>query len=208
MNRQKVVMMCACAASLVIVGGSGCLPTVDPAKVAAPPAAPVPASPDTAVTPPAAPAEPENTEPIRPPEVSSKTVEGGAMQSKLKFQMLPRAGESDGNAVIRVEKAPEGHFLVSGGKGLQGTIKPDPAGGWLFEGTLTFPLKGYKPGEPFAGTIGNTSASEGPMTTISLPFSYPPKGTDRVEQEEAFPVSLKFDAPANTQFVVFLMPGL
>ena len=182
---------------------SGCLPTVDPAKTPAP-AAPAPAVPTSEPAP-----APEKVEPLKPVQLSSSAApDGSAPKTTMKFQVMPRAGESEGDSVIRVEKAPEGHYKVSGGKGLQGTIKADPAGGWLFEATLSFPFKGYKPGEPFAGVVGNMPRDEEPMTTISVPFSYPPKGTAKVEEVESFPVKLKFDAPANTQFVVFLMPTL
>ena len=183
---------------------SGCIPTVDPATK--PAAAPAPAATSPTATPPTA---PEKAEPLQPVQLSSSSAPDGTKpQTKMKFQVLPRAGESEGNAVIRVEKAPEGHYIVSGGKGLQGTIKAEANGAWLFEATLSFPLKGYIPGEPFAGLVANISKAEGPTTTISVPFSYPPKGTARVEETESFPVKLKFDAPANTQFVVFLMPTL
>lgn len=218
MKIHSVVCGLALLLGLGVLTGTGCVPTVDPTKQAPPSAAPASAptaapAPDTAVAPAPAPAAPSDegeaeavaSGPLKPAQVSSESGDDGP-QSKMKFQVLPRAGESAGNAVITVEKKPEGFYTVSGGKGLQATIKPDPAGGWLLEGTLTFPLKGYKPSEPFTGQAGGDA--DGPIYSISLPFSYPPKGSDRVEQEESFPISYKFDAPANAQFVVFLMPSL
>ena len=132
--------------------------------------------------------------------------------AKLNMHIVGAPGTGAGNAVIRVEPGPDGNFTVVGGEGLNGTIKKEAAGGWIFDGTIKFPAKGYSVGTPFATSLdamkgAKLEKGDGGMTTLTVPFKYPKEKPTQLETE-TFPVQFKFDAPADTKFVVLLMPGL
>ena len=197
---------------------AGCLPTVEPAKhpasdgavstVLPPPSTEVPASPQAGAK-----------DPNRLPAPTISTIpsdNGGSPSTQLKMAVQEdKAGSAPGNATIRVAKDADGNFSVNGGEGLSGTIKKDPAGGWVFDGTIKFPLKGYSVSEPFATSLDNIVLApggaalqkQGAQTMVTIPFKYPASGAAAERVEESFPLHLKFDAPADTQFAVFLMPG-
>lgn len=209
----------------LVLGAASCLPTVDPAKQPpAPPAPPTarPAAPETAIPiqPPApttpAPTSPTATpvpQPMPPATISTTPGQDGAAPSttmKMQVQGDP-ATTAPGTAMVRVEPDGDGKFKVSGGKALSATITRQENGSWLLEGTITFPAKGYVPNEPFATSLdtmqGVNLQKSDAMTTVTIPFKYPPKVDRNAMTEETFPLNYKFDAPATTQFLVMLLPG-
>lgn len=128
----------------------------------------------------------------------------------MKLDGVPGKG-GGATAMIRVEPQKDGSFIVNGGEALNATIKPVAEGGWIFDGTIKFPAHGYTVDKPFVTNmdtmVGNKLQGSTGMTTFTLPFKYP-KQMPPTKEPESFPVNLKFDAPAKTQFVVMLMPTL
>lgn len=201
--------------ALCLLGG--CLPTVEPTKhpteegavaaVLPPPSAAVPASPQEVKK------DPSQLPPAKIAMVPS--ADGGAPSTQLQMKMQEQAGSGPGNATIRVEKGPDGSFSVNGGEGLSGAITKAPSGGWVFDGTIKFPLKGYTVDTPFVTSLDNMVLApggaalkkEGAQTMLTIPFKYPARGAAAERVEESFPLHLEFDAPADTQFAVFLLPG-
>jgi hypothetical protein len=209
------------------LGAASCLPTVDPAKQqpASPtPATAPPAAPETAIPiqPPAPPAATPSTaspqatkvpQPLPPAKLSTTPGEDGAAPSttmKMQVQEDPST-TGPGTATVRVEPDGDGKFKVSGGKALSATITRQEGGSWLLEGSITFPAKGYVPSEPFATSLdtmqGVNLQKSNAMTTVTIPFKYPPKIDRNAMTEESFPLKYKFEAPATTQFLVMLLPG-
>lgn len=173
---------------LAILPATGCLPTASPKAPAPPAAAPAPT--------PAA--------PVAPPVAAPGT-------SQLSMNVNPGEANPHANTgSIVVERAPDGGFLVTGGRVLNATIKRT-GDKWTFNGTLTFSGKGYKLETPFATPLdtmrGNQLEAGKGMTSVAIPFRYPPKGTPvQPGESESVPVQFTFDAPEKTQFIVALMP--
>jgi len=149
--------------------------------------------------------------------------ETGAKKSTAKLQVLDQTpGTGRGTAMITVRPEPDGSYTVSGGDGIKGVIKPQVAGSdsWVFDGTITFPLTGYTVGEPFAANLGaspnmpagaiapSPDGREAPMTTLTIPFKYPPNVQQAEATPQTTPLHFTFKAPAKTGFVVYLMPSL
>lgn len=215
---MKLTHACLPAALAAFCLLGGCLPNVEPAKhptedgavaaVLPPPTTAVPASPDEVAT------APDKLQPTKISTVPSLT--GGAPSTQLQMQLKDSAGSGPGTATIRVAKEPDGNYSVNGGEGLSGKITRNPAGKWVFDGTIKFPLKGYTVDMPFATSLDNMVIApggaalqkEGAQTMLTIPFKYPPKGAAAPREEESFPLHLEFDAPADTQFAVFLLPGM
>jgi hypothetical protein len=209
------------AALMAVAALAGCLPTADPAKVAPPAPAPVPQAAIPAPPAPAAatpiPADATKmtdakAKQLPPPTVSTVPApEGGKPGAKMNMALQNEASAGAGNATIRAEPQADGSVVVNGGQGLNGKITPEAAGGWTFEGTIKFPAKGYTPGEPFVTSLdimkGAALQGASDMTTLTIPFKYPPKGAAPQPGEETFPLKLKFDAPKKTTFVVMLLPS-
>lgn len=209
------------------LGAASCLPTVDPTKQApasptpatAPPAAPetaIPIQPPAPAVPAPATASPQGTkvpQPLPPAKLSTTPGQEGAAPSttmKMQVQADPST-TAPGTATVRVEPDGEGKFKVSGGKALSATITRKEGGSWLLEGTITFPAQGYVPGKPFATSLdtmqGVNLQKSSAMTTVTIPFTYPPKIDRNAMTEESFPLNYTFEAPATTQFLVMLLPG-
>lgn len=196
---------------------SGCLPTVEPQKHPVEQGATnvVPQAVPEA-SPPASLGEAAKDPNLLPPAKVSTTVDpaAGAKRTEMKVVVQDRAGSGPGNATIRVEKRPDGHFEVNGGDNLKATLTRAPEGGWVLDGSITFPVKGYTVGAPFATSLddlkmgpGGTVMQKGnTQTMLTIPFTYP-ANVDKASGPESFPLHLKFDAPQNTEFAVFLLPG-
>lgn len=215
-------LSCVLAACLLAFA-PGCLPTAEPA------ASPTPATtPGTAI--PAPPAQPEAAIPApaavaapaaaanRLPAAKITTVpgaDGAAPEKKMSLSVQNTAAAGPGNASIRVEPQADGSFVVNGGQALNGTLKRAPEGGWIFDATIKFPTQGYTVGAPFTSGLddmalapgGATVEKKNAMTTLTIPFKFPAQGAASAG-ELAIPINHKFDAPADTKFVVFLLPTL
>jgi len=216
-SNMKPMHIALPAALVALCLFGGCLPTVEPTKhptedgalaaLPPPPSTEVPESPQAVA---------KNPNQLPPAKIETLPApDGGASSTLLKMKMQEEAGSAPGNATIRVERSPDGHFIVNGGEGLNGTITKNPSGTWVFDGTIKFPLKGYTVETPFATSLDNMILApggaalkkEGAQTMLTIPFKYPARGAAADRIEESFPLHLEFDAPPNTEFAVFLLPG-